>query len=339
MNVVFLGSGAFGLPTLRALAQAHSVVGIVTQPDKPAGRAMEPTATPVGAWAAEHLPQVPLLKPERINAPEAVAQVRGFPASAWVVIAYGQKLGAELLQDAFAVNLHASLLPRWRGAAPIHHAVLAGDVETGNSVIALAEKMDAGRVFAQSRRPIGAAQTTGELHDLLAEDGAPLVLGVLEEREQGRESGREQDGALATAAPKLSRADAWVDFARSADQVRRRVNGLSPWPGVSVKLGETTLKLLRAELDGAPAEQAAGAAGGSSGDANPHRRPFSSGALMDADRGVVACGDGAAVRLLEVQPSGKRAMSWAEFARGRRMEPGGTLVPDVAPPSAPPALP
>ena len=140
MRVVFLGSGAFGVPTLEAIAREHDLRAIVTQPDKPAGRNRALTPTPVGAWRDEHAPETPVFKPHDINnpdAPDALRAVRTIEADAWVVIAYGQKLGELLLEDRFAINLHASLLPRWRGAAPINHAFLAGDAETGNSVITI----------------------------------------------------------------------------------------------------------------------------------------------------------------------------------------------------------
>lgn len=339
MNVVFLGSGAFGLPTLRALACEHTVVGVVTQPDKPAGRSMQPTPTPIGAWAAENLPHVPLFKPDRINTPDVVAKVRALPASAWVVIAYGQKLGKPLLDDIFAINLHASLLPRWRGAAPINHAILAGDADTGNSVITLAERMDAGFVLAKSRRPIEPSLTAGELHDQLSDDGPALILETLAAHAAGRLSPQTQDDSRVTLASKLSRADAWLDFSRTAPEVRNRIHGLTPWPGVSVKLGEIPLKLLRAQSVAAPAEQPAGAAGGSIGEELPHRRPFLFGQLIDPARGLVSCGQSTTLQLLEVQPAGKKPMTWPDFARGRRPQPGDTLISEIAPPAAPPALP
>lgn len=332
MNLVFLGSGAFGLPTLQALAREHTIAAVVTQPDKPAGRSMQPTPTPIGAWAAEHLPQVPLLKPERINAPDIIAQVRAFPASAWVVIAYGQKLSQPLLHDIFAINLHASLLPRWRGAAPINHAVLAGDAVTGNSVITLADRMDAGLVLAQSRREIEPLLTAGELHDLLAADGPALIEQVLADHAAERLAPQTQDESLVTLATKLSRADAWLDFAQPADQVRQRLHGLTPWPGISAKLGEITLKLLRAQSLGPQSEQPPGAAGGSSGDAIPRRRPFSVGELLDPERGLVACGRSTMLQLLEVQPVGKKPMPWPDFARGRRPQLGSILTTEITPP-------
>ncbi len=308
MRVVFLGSGAFGLPTLERLAQRHEVVGVVTQPDRPAGRGSKLTPTPIGAWAAEHLAGVPLIKPEKINEASVRDLVRSWDCDAWVVIAFGQKLGQSLLADRFAVNLHASLLPRWRGAAPINHAILAGDAETGNSVITLAERMDAGLVLGQSRRRIDPGHTAGELHDLLAGDGPDLVEDVLRLRMAGSLVGDEQDESRVTLAGKLSKEDGWVDFRASADAVRCRINGLSPWPGVSCGFGRESLKLISAEP-----------AGGVSEEHGP-------GTIVDPGRGVVACGDGTAVALKQVQPAGKKAMDFASFANGRQVKAGDVLV-------------
>lgn len=307
MDVVYFGSGAFGIPTLRALAERHRVRAVVTQPDRPAGRGKTLTPNPVAAFAAEHLPDADLIKPEKVNAPEVVDLVRAHPGDAWVVIAFGQYLGRKLLADRFAINLHASLLPRWRGAAPINHAILAGDAETGNSVITLAERMDAGFVLGQTRRAIDPAQTAGELHDQLAADGPELVLDVLARHAAGSLDPIEQDESLVTEAGKLSRDVAWVDFAQPAGDCRARINGLSPWPGVSVEIAGTRVKLLRAapEPGASAAEQAPGT-------------------LLDADRGVVAC-VGSALRLLEVQPAGKKPMPWDAFARGARLDAGDPI--------------
>jgi methionyl-tRNA formyltransferase len=314
LDLVFLGSGAFGVPTLAALVRAHRVRAIVTQPDRPAGRGGRLTPTPVAVWAAEHAPGVPVLKPPKVNAPEVVAEVRGHGAAAMVVIAFGQKLGRALLADVFAINLHASLLPRWRGAAPINAAVLAGDQETGNSVIALAEVMDAGVVYGQSRRAVYPDQTAGELHDLLADDGPGLVLSVLEQHAAGTLSAREQDATLVTLAPKLSKADGWVDFSEDAEGCRRRVHGLTPWPGVSVRLGALGLKLCRVQVADAEPARA-----GSEEQTVP-------GTITDPVLGLVACGRGTVLRVLEVHPAGGRRMSWHDFVNGRTLAAGSVLM-------------
>lgn len=306
MNVVYFGSGAFGLPTLAHLASAHRLTGVVTQPDRPAGRGGRPTPTPIAAWAGTHLPGVPVLKPEKVNDPGVVAMIRAWPADAWVVVAFGQKLGRALLADRFAINLHASLLPRWRGAAPINAAILAGDAVTGNSVITLADRMDAGQVLGQSHREIEPTATAGELHDALAGDGPPLVEAVLARRAAGAIDARPQDESLVTIAPKLTRADGSLSFATPADDCRRRINALSPWPCVTATFRGGPLKLLRA----APSPAFADAAPGT---------------IVGVDDGLVACAPGTALRLLEVQAPGKRPMPWADYARGARVSPGEQL--------------
>ncbi len=319
MKVLFLGSGAFGLPTLQALAEHHQVVGVVTQPDRPAGRGKDLTPTPVGEWAAQHLAGVPLFKPENINAPGQTAAARALDAQAWVVIAFGQKLGPALLDGVFAINLHASLLPRWRGAAPINAALLAGDAETGNSVITLADRMDAGLILAQSRRPIDPASTAGELHDLLAADGPPLVEQVLAAHAAGTLQSITQDESLVTKAKKLSRADAALDFNGSVDEVRRRIHGLTPWPGVTIEIHGRPLKLLRVRsVPGSPAHH--------------------SGLLVDPATGVVSCGSGTALQLLSVQPPGGRAMDWGDYLRGGgRTLAAGAVCSSPLPPGPPTA--
>lgn len=318
MRIVYFGSGAFGLPTLERLAREHEVVGVVTQPDRPAGRGKALTPTPVGAWAAAHAADTPVWKPENVNEPGVTAEVRAASADAWVVIAFGQKLSPALLSGRFAVNLHASLLPRWRGAAPINHAILAGDAETGVTVITLADRMDAGLILGEARTAIDPSETAGELHDRLALLGPETVGRVLAEQASApafgtpgfAPIGRRQDESLVTKAPKLSKEMGWVDFAEPAERCRRRVHGLAPWPGVAVRFGAEPLKLLRVQAEGSEHEQ--GAVG-------------APGELLDVKEGRVACGSGTALRLLEVQPSGSRAMLWSDFARGRTLAPG-TLV-------------
>ncbi|NUQ53795.1 MAG: methionyl-tRNA formyltransferase [Phycisphaerales bacterium] len=304
MKILFLGSGEFGLPTLQSLAPEHTIVGVVTQPDRPAGRGGQLKPTPIGEFAATL--NVPLWKPEKINAPEIASAIRALNADAWVVIAFGQKLGRALLDGVFAINLHASRLPRWRGAAPINAAILAGDPITGNSIITLADRMDAGLVLAQDQRPIEPQQTAGELHDLLAQDGVALVRRVLEQHSRGEIHGVAQDESLATIAPKLSKADGWVDFAAPAEACRRRVHGLTPWPGVTVTREtkpDQPIKLSRVEV------------------LDTHHQQQDTGTLVDAERGIIACGGGA-LRIIELQPAGKRVMAWDEFARGNRPERG-----------------
>ena len=306
MRIVFLGAGAFGIPTLAALAARHELLGVVTQPDKPAGRGRELTPSPIAAWCSQRAPGVPVLKPADVNAQDHSALVRSWEADAWVIIAFGQKLSESLIADRFAINLHASLLPRWRGAAPINAAILAGDHETGNSVITIAQRMDAGSVLGRSRRAIDPLLTAGEMHDLLASDGPALVLQVLDDLAHDRLHAEAQDETLVTKARKLSRADAWIDFSKPAAEARRRVHGLTPWPGITAHLGTTEAKLLRVrdEIDA---------------------RGLKPGEL-DAREGLIGCGAGTALRVLEVQPIGGRPMEWSAMARGRTLSAGPTVI-------------
>jgi methionyl-tRNA formyltransferase len=309
MRVAFLGSGEFGLPTLRAVAARHQVVAVVSQPDRPAGRGGKVTPTAIAAWAADSLAGVPMFKPEDVNTPEMVAAIHATRPDVMVVIAFGQKLSPGLVEPRGtgprlgAINLHASLLPRHRGAAPIHWAILSGDAVTGNSVISIAERMDAGLIYAQSTREIGSTQTMGELHDLLAADGPDLVLGVLAGLLAGTAVGVAQDETRKTRAGKLSREMAVVDFAASAEECRRRINGLSPWPGVTVGFRGQPLKVLRAGASEATVGSTPG------------------GTIVHAVEGLVACGGGTALRVLDVQPAGKKVMAWRDFANGAQINP------------------
>jgi len=314
MDLVYLGSGAFGLPTLERLAREHTVRAVVTQPDRRAGRGSKTTPTPVGAWAHEHLTGSALLKPENVNDAAVREQIRAVPCDAWVVIAFGQYLGATLLADRFAINLHASRLPRWRGAAPINAAVVAGDEITGNSVITIAREMDAGDVLAQSERPIEPDQTAGGLHDALAADGPDLVLGVLARYADGPLVREPQDLGGVTLAPKLARTDGWIDFTDSAFKCARRINGLSPWPGVTARHRGEPLKLVCAQ----PAQP------------DPEGEQGGPGTILDPARGLVACGENA-IELLEVQPPNKRAMAWRDYANGRSVEHGERLIGTAEP--------
>ena len=302
LDILFAGSGAFGEPTLRAIAAAgHRLAGVYTQPDKPAGRGNKLTPTPIVA-VAESL-GLTAVRTVNLNA-EALP-----PADVLVVIAFGQKIAPTVVHHPRlgSVNLHASILPSYRGAAPIHWAVVNGDPTTGNSVIRLADKMDAGAVLGQSELTIGDEETTGELHDRLAADGAPLVLRVLAALADGSAAEVEQDPAAATIAPKLSRATAVIDFTQPAAAVARRINGLSPWPGCRVTVGDLGTVTLARARPGPPTSAAAG--------------------TIDGDG--IAAGDGRAVTVLTVQPEGRRPMPLADYRRGRPWR-DGLAVTSVA---------
>lgn len=306
MKLAYFGSGAFGLPTLDFLLREHQVVIGVTQPDRPSGRGRQPAATPVADALA--LAGVSALKPQDVNAEAVVKQLRSLEVDAFVVIAFGQKIGPALLEQRFAINLHGSLLPRHRGASPVAAAILAGDAETGVSVITLAQRMDAGEILAARSTVVDPLETAGDLHDRLALLGPAAIAEVLASYASGTLRPRRQDEALATRAPKLTRSDCWLRFEDSAGQVQRRVHALSPWPGCAVTVAGVEIRLLRAAV-----VQPEGAV-------LPGH--------MQSDW-AIRCGR-AALLPIEVQPAGGRAMPFEAFLRGHRIEPGA-LVQSVVP--------
>ena len=310
MRMIFFGSGEFGLPTLQHLHDRHDVVAVVSQPDRPAGRHRRPAPTPVTKWAQDT--GLPVFRTDNVNAPEFIGRMRGLRSDAAVVIAFGQKLDEPLIQvrGGLAVNLHASLLPKYRGAAPINWALINGERETGLSAISLAQRMDAGLVYARVATPIESLETAGELHDRLSAMGPDVIEKVLEDFEAHRLRGEAQEESQVVRAPKLSKADGRVDFNATAHEVRCRINGLSPWPGVQVRWsrgsdgGEAPLRLLRAASRPELAHQS------------------TPGTLLD-DLGV-ATGSGV-VCLLEIQMPGGRPMSIDEFVRGNPLRAGDVL--------------
>jgi methionyl-tRNA formyltransferase len=296
MRIVYLGSGTFGLPTLEQLAKSHEVVGIVTAQDKTAGRDRKPTPTPIGSWASDK--GFPLLKTDNVNDPDIEKQIVDMKSDAMVVIAFGQKLSQTLISKQRTMNLHASLLPRWRGAAPINAAIMHGDDCSGVSVITLAEKMDAGLILGQTSTEIGNNETAGELHDRLAELGSKLILDVLENDNEGVV----QDESLVTFAPKLSRHDALLDLTQDAEAIASSIRGLSPWPCCHLIISGVDCKILNAIAKNSE---------GSTGEV-----------LED---GTIAVGKGS-IEILELKPAGSKAMSWKEFCNGRAISVGDKCV-------------
>jgi methionyl-tRNA formyltransferase len=305
MRIIFTGSGEFGVPTLAALLEApQEIVTVCTQPDRPAGRGRRLTPTPVAQFAIEK--SLPVLRTADLNGEKLPA------ADLMIVIAFGQKIAPATVDHPRlgSMNLHASLLPKYRGAAPINWAILRGETATGNSVIRLAQKMDAGNIVAQSSLPIAELETAGELHDRLADDGAGLICRMLEDLQAGRVREITQDESLATLAPKLSRQSAVIDWTSSAAEVSRKIRGLYPWPGCRVRLLDAAGSE-RARLTLVRARPAHGE--------GPRWHP---GEI--ASDGAIACGDGSA-ELIEVQPDDKRAMPLSDYRRGNSWMPGMKL--------------
>jgi methionyl-tRNA formyltransferase len=303
LRIIFAGSGEFGVPTLEALLASNgTVVQVVTQPDRPAGRGRGLTPTPIAHRAAAA--GLPVLKTDSINRETLTA------ADVMIVIAFGQKIADEVVRRPRlgSLNLHASRLPRYRGAAPINWAIVRGETVTGNSVIRLAQRMDAGAVLAQSEVEIGELETAGELHDRLAADGATLVPRVLSELAAGSAVEAEQDESQATLAPKLSREDARLDWTRPARELARRIRGLYPWPGCRVKL---------CDAEGTEVARMRLARARACGDDEGAR--WAPGEVMIS--GAVQAGGGC-LEIVECQPEGGRPMLLADYRRGHRWQAG-----------------
>ena len=292
LSTIFCGSGEFAVPTLRVLASQHNIVRIFTQPDRPAGRGRKLTPTPVGQFAIEN--NLPLTRTDNINSEQLP------PADVMVVIAFGQKIAEQVIHHARlgAINLHGSRLPKYRGAAPIHAAILAGETVAGNSVIRLAQKMDAGAILGMSELPIGELETTGELHDRLAQDGATLVLHIIEELATGRANEVEQDHSQATLAPKIKRDATRIDWNKPASHIALLIRAMHPWPGCHVKLIDGDREVARATL--VRARLADG--------------PAQPGVINES--GAIGTSDGA-IEIVELQPENGRVMSLASFRNGR----------------------
>lgn len=248
-RIVFAGTAQFALPSLRALHVAgHEVLLVVTQPDRPAGRGMQVTPPPVKA-AAQEL-GLPVYQPERIRDPEVVERLRALTPDLLVVVAYGQIIPRSVLAIARrgAINVHASLLPRWRGAAPIARAVLAGDGETGVSIMKMDEQLDHGPVLAIRATPIGEDEDAAALTSRLADLGAELLVETLENFDHAHAV--EQDHALASLAPKLRKEEGELEWAMGPAEIDRRVRALQPWPGATLPTKKGRVKVLRGHVEG-----------------------------------------------------------------------------------------
>jgi len=305
LRLIFMGTPDFAVPTLEALKRAgHEVVAVYTRAAKPAGRrGLELQSSPVERKAREL--GLPVLTPKTLKDEAAQAEFRAFNADAAVVVAYGLILPKPIL-DAPRLgcfNVHASLLPRWRGAAPIHRAVMAGDRESGVTIMKMDEGLDTGAMAMVERMPIGADMTTGDLHDALAHVGADLMARTLAALERGTLAFTPQPEAGVTYAAKIGKEETRIDWGKPWLDVHNHIRGLSPFPGAWFDIDGVRVKTLRStegEGSGAP------------------------GTVLD-DHLTIACGEGA-VRLTQVQRAGAKAMSAEEFLRGTPLPPGTRLA-------------
>jgi methionyl-tRNA formyltransferase len=306
LKVVFLGNDLWSVPALRALAEAEDirVELVVTNPARPAGRGSTITPTAV-AKAAKSL-QLPMFETARVGSIEARQLLLGASPDALVIVAYGELLSAEVLEipRSGCVNLHFSLLPRWRGASPVQRAIMAGDLSTGVSAMLIDEGLDTGPILLAEEVAIQPGEDSGSLGQRLAEVGAPLLVSAVRSLVAGTSNPRPQDDALATVASKLSKADRVIDWGESAAEIVARVRALSPEPGAQTTIAGRAMKVLTAEVsEPYPAGEA--------------------GTILEASKeSVVVAAAASCVRLIEVAEAGRKRMSAGAWARGSRLSVG-----------------
>jgi len=303
MRIVFIGTPESAVPSLRRLVDdGHEIVSVWTQPDRPAGRGKKMHQSPVKGFANEHT--LAIHQPQKIRTPEAKELFASHKADVGVVVAYGKILPTEFLNAPTrgCINVHFSLLPKYRGAAPVNWAIVNGEEHTGVTTMRIVEELDAGPILLQKATKIGEHETAPELRSRLSEMGAELISETL--RNLNVIEPKPQLDSEATFAPILKREDGLVDWSMDAFAIERRVRGFQPWPGVVTTFAGRELKIVRARAEGAGAGEP--------------------GTVLEVDRDglVVACGDGTRLRVLDVQPESRRAMPAAAFAAGARLAPG-----------------
>jgi methionyl-tRNA formyltransferase len=311
LKIVFFGTPAFAVPSLDALLAAapHAVVGVVTQPDRPRGRGHNTSDAPVKARAVEA--GLPILQPERMKDPAFLEALAAWNADLGVVAAYGRILTDAILTTPRLgmINVHASLLPRYRGAAPVHRAVIAGETDTGVTIMRVVQALDAGPMLAKVHHAIGPDDTSVDVEHALARVGGTLLVAVVDQFARGRQQEREQDEAAATYAQKITKGDGAIDWSWSAARVHNLIRGLHPWPHAFSFVDGRRFIVHRSTIE-APV----------SGRSPSTDAP---GTIVEAegDRLVVAAGDGR-LRITEIQPEGKRLMAAREFMAGHRLTAG-----------------
>lgn len=309
MRIVFMGTPDFAVPSLNALMGAgHEICGVFTQPDKPKNRGMKLQQSPVKERALAL--GLPVYQPVKMRDGEALSILQKLKPDLIAVAAYGKILPVDILElpRLGCVNVHSSLLPRYRGAAPINWAILNGDDETGVTIMHMAEGMDTGDILAQAKTPIDLSENAAQLFDRLADMGAGLLAETVKGLEAGTVQSVPQDEAKATHAPMLSRELSPLDWKSSARRLHDQVRGLYPWPAATAALDGVRCKVLRTALSGETTSKAPGT-------------------ILQADKkGLrIACGDGGVLDILELQPDGKKAMAAAAFLLGHPI-PAGTIL-------------
>jgi len=305
IRTVFMGTPEFALPTLTGLLTAGlPVIGVYTQPDRPSGRGKQLTPPPVKQLAASH--SIPVFQPLKLRLPEVVAQLQELAPDLIVVVAYGQILPKSVLDipKYGCINVHASLLPRWRGAAPINHAIMAGDTETGVTTMYMDVGLDTGDMLVKRVTPIGPLETAGDLHDRLAHLGREAMTETIARLCVGTLVREPQDDALSCYAPLLKKEHGCLDWSRSATELHNLVRGLDPWPGAYTQFAGEPLKLACTRPGDAAHTAVSGTVLG-----------------VDADGLRIACGQGV-LSVGELQLPGRKRLSAADFLRGCPLPPG-----------------
>lgn len=308
MRIVYMGTPEFSVPALETLIQSeHQVVGVVTQPDKPRGRGKNVQMTPVKTAAV--VAKIPVFQPARLKEEGALEQIAAWKPDVIVVAAFGQILPKEVLSlpKYGCINIHASLLPKYRGASPIQQAILEGEKKTGVTIMQMDEGLDTGDILAQAEIAIDAEETGGSLHDKLSKLGGPLLLQVLRKAEQGNLRHVAQDDAQSSYVGMLDKKMGLIRWTEPADKIERMVRALNPWPSAYTFLGEKSLKIWKARISEAAGQEAPGT-------------------ILEAGKSsfTVQTGEGA-LEVLQVQLEGKRRMSAAEFLRGVSLNKGMSL--------------
>jgi methionyl-tRNA formyltransferase len=320
LRLVMMGTGEFALPTFETLYRtSHQVVGLFTQPDRTGRGHHQSLQNPMKDQALANATSV--FQPEKVNTPESLANLRALEADLLVVAAYGQILSPELLgiPRLGAINVHASLLPKYRGAAPVAYAILNGDIETGVSIIQVLPQLDAGPILAVARTPIGPQETAGRLEDRLAKLAVDLVPGVIEQFAAGALRPLAQSDALVTRAPKLKKQMGEIDWTKSARAVDCQIRAMQPWPNPYTFLhstGRPPQRLLVLSVRPLETAQNGGAPG--------------TPVVAERDQLLVQTGAGA-VEIVQIQPEGKRPMTAGDFLRGRKITPADRFGPEHLP--------
>jgi methionyl-tRNA formyltransferase len=300
MRLIFLGTPAFAVPSLAAVARKHEVISVVTQPDRPKGRGQELAAPPV-KQAAMRL-ELPVYQPERIRRPEAQAHLAALAPEIMIVVGYGQIIPQSVIDMAprGIVNVHASLLPKYRGAAPVQWAIVDGETRTGVATMQINAGLDTGDILLERETEIGPEETALELGERLSVMGAELLIETLDGLARGAITPRKQDDALASHAPILKKEDGAISWNQPAKAIHDRVRGLLPWPGAHTRFRGQLLHIWRARVE-------------SDSTALP------TGQVVAGPGFRIACGDGNVLELLEVQLEGRKRMSGEAFANGQRL--------------------